>query len=129
MARQRMKFTNRKSLDTILREMPLAVKDQAHKDLHQGADDILLTQRVLAPVVNGDLKASLRKKEVSGRYKLAVQISAGGAAAPYARRVEFTPGSAFFWPGYRSNKRRVKGRITRGVNKATKAVIAANKKG
>lgn len=69
-------------------------------------------------------------------------IYAGNAEAYYARFVEFgtsshtagglfagatipaIPASPFFYVSYRANRRRVKGRITRAINKAAKEVAA-----
>jgi len=71
-------------------------------------------------------------------------IYAGNAEAWYSRFVEFgtaahTAGGifagatipaisaqAFFFPSYRANKRRVKSRITRAINKAAKEVAAGS---
>lgn len=73
---------------------------------------------------------------------LTITIYAGDADAWYARFVEFgtkahtaggmfkgatipaVPASPFFFVSYRALRRRVRGRITRGINKAAKQVAA-----
>lgn len=131
--RKRTKFTNKRSLKKILKDMPTEVKIDAQKALEQGGDDVVGTMKAIAPVVKGHLKATIRWKNVSNEHKLAVRIQAGGHYGgyyvPYARIVEFHHGSAFFYPAYRAQKRRVKSRITRSVNKATKRVIERNRRG
>ena len=71
-----------------------------------------------------------------------ITVYAGNAEAYYARFVEFgtsqhtaggkfagttipaIPASPFFYVSFRANRRRVKGRITRAINKAAKEVAA-----
>ena len=125
----KIKFSNRRSHSQILRKMPSAVRKQAIADQKLGADEITNTMKALVPVVKGNLKRSIRHYNSTNKYRVRRSIRAGGKDAPYGRRVEFNPGSGFFWPGYRHNKRRVKGRITRGIRKAHTLIISQNKKG
>ncbi|WP_108398787.1 HK97-gp10 family putative phage morphogenesis protein [Devosia submarina] len=82
--------------------------------------------------------------KVKGRQSrnLKITVYAGGPDAYYARFIEFgtaphvnggrfagshNPGTAaqsFFYPAYRANRKRAKGRVTRAVNKAAKKVAA-----
>jgi len=129
MVRNKHKFKNRQNLLRIFKQMPEAVKVQAMADQKQGADEITATMKALVPVVKGDLKSTIRHFNSSNKFRVRRSIRAGGVGAPYGRRVEFTPGGGFFWPGYRHNKRRVKGRITRGIKKTHSQVISRNKRG
>lgn len=76
---------------------------------------------------------------------LSVTISAGNESVRYAHLVEFgtkphpqggmfkgtqhpgTPAQPFFFPGYRANKRKVKSRMSRAINRAAKKVAAGGK--
>lgn len=78
---------------------------------------------------------------------LSVTITAGNETVRYAHLVEFgtkphvnggkfkgtqNPGTAaqpFFYPGYRANKKRVKARIARAINRAAKSVAAGGGNG
>ncbi|PHR57928.1 MAG: hypothetical protein COA43_11165 [Robiginitomaculum sp.] len=123
------RFSNRGSYSKILKAMPYEVKKEAHEALEMGGADIVGTAKAIVPVVKGDLRRTIRHFDTSSKYGLQRTIKAGGATVVYARMTEFTPGSAFFFPAYRANKRRVKGRITRAVRRGHKNAIAKHKKG
>lgn len=78
----------------------------------------------------------------AGSDNLRITIYAGNSEAYYARWVEFgtsgheqggifegsehpgTPAQPFFYPAWRAVRRRVKGRVTRAINKAAKQIAA-----
>lgn len=118
--------------------IPDRVRRAAKLALEQSADQVVMTQKALAPVGDtGALKASIRR---SGAQKvnggLSVAIEAGGptttkpvrdgqsATYDYALGQEFGTSDAsaqpFFYPGYRGNKKRVKAKVSRTTRKAIK---------
>lgn len=78
----------------------------------------------------------------AGSGNLRITIYAGNSEAYYARWVEFgtsgheqggifagsehpgTPAQPFFYPAWRAVRRRVKGRVTRAINKSAKQIAA-----
>ena len=107
-----------------------------------------------APYDSGDLIDSIQwqftsasRAETGGSIKgaegLSVTVSAGGGLAFYASWVEFgtpphinggkfagtqhpgTEKQPFFWPIYRLNRRRIRGRLSRAQNKTIKEIAAS----
>lgn len=132
------KVLNLDRLRAKLRALAPATKAEIMPALIAGAADIVATQKSLAPVRTGTLRNSIHATpEVEN---LRVLIEAGGerttkavrngvdASYDYALGVEFgtkdTKAEAFFYPGYRANKKKVKSRAVRAVNKAAKKVAA-----
>lgn len=82
------------------------------------------------------------KSKGAGAGNLQITVFAGGGDAFYARFVEFgtaphlnggrfagsqhpgTGAKPFFYPAYRAVRKRVKGRVTRAVNKSAKRIAA-----
>lgn len=130
-----MRIEGLAALNRKLARMPAVAKDEVRKALNTNADEMVALATALAPVADGDLKASIRKEP--GRHDLEVTVKAGGGSADHAAVVEFghsgkgRPGGAaptpFFWPAYRSLRKRFKNRITRAMN-ATAQKVAANGK-
>lgn len=95
----------------------------------KSAKDMVASAVVLAPRgETGDLQASIRWGKGAG--PTAYIVEAGGPLTTkngydYSIGVEFgtrdTKAQPFFWPAYRLNRRRFRGRITRAINKAIKA--------
>lgn len=89
-----------------------------------------------------DARIVLGTVRVSKRGNFKITIFAGNDAAFYARWVEFgtsphinggyfagtkhpgTGASPFFYPAWRANRRKAKGKISRAINKAAKRVAA-----
>lgn len=130
-------------LDRLRRKMLVTIPDAARKAvreaLEKGAGEIVATMKAFAPVDSGALRDSigwtwgdapkgamtLGTVRASKQGDLRITIYAGGGATFYARFLEFgtqsMPAHPFFYPAYRMNKKRVKGRITRTLKKALKA--------
>lgn len=132
-----------KGLDDFNRRwgaIPDKVRQAARETLEQNAEEIVADMRRAAPVDDGDLRDSinwtwgdapegtLTVGTVGGSEYAALRITiyAGGGDAFYARFQEFgtvnMPANPFFYPVWRTRKRRVKSRLTRNINKAIKSL-------
>jgi HK97 gp10 family phage protein len=118
--------------------IPRHVRRAAKISLEESADQVVATQKALAPVgKTGALKASIRRSAAEERKGgLSVAIEAGGPTTTkpvregqssqydYALGQEFgtaeQSAQAFFYPGYRGNKKRVKAKVSRQTRKAIK---------
>jgi HK97 gp10 family phage protein len=119
--------------------IPAKVRQAARDTLEQNAEEIVADMKRLAPkgesldLVNsigwtwGDApEGSMVIGTVGGKEysTLRITIYAGGGDAFYARFQEFgtkdMPANPFFFPVWRTRKRRVKSRLTRNINKAIK---------
>lgn len=102
--------------------MPAGARQNLRGVLDTSADEMVALARALAPVKEGDLKASIEK--VDGQHELQVIVRAGGGAAGLAHIAEYGHGNAaprpFFWPAYRSLRKRIRGRIARAINRVAK---------
>jgi HK97 gp10 family phage protein len=126
-------------LDRLRRKLRRTIPDKvtaaAKAALEQSADEINALQRTLVGEKTGALKASIRNSGAVERDGgVVVEIEAGGptttkpvrngqsATYDYALGQEFgtadAAAQAFFYPGYRGNKRRAKSRISRQTRKA-----------
>ena len=119
------------------RTIPDAVRKATRDAMEKGAGEIVAMAKNLAPVDSGDLrdsigwtwgaapKGSITLSKASTEGGETITIYAGNSEAFYARWVEFGHQNAapypFFFPSYRTLKRRVKGRITRAMKKAIRA--------
>lgn len=155
---------NRERLLKKLAALPAAVRAEAKKAVHEGAEQVIAVQKRLAPVDDGDLRRSIQYRMGSftaessgilGRNKgtlvkigdpeLTATITAGDQIAWYARLVEFgtkprynvkdkglfrgaynpgTKAQPFFYPGWRSVRKRVKSRLSRSISKGVKKAVA-----
>ena len=128
---------NRARFDRLLRAIPENSRRELREALGRAAEVVTASQRAFAPVDDGKLQASIRHDPVDeSEGKIAVEIRAGGAGTTrrvrngtsatydYSLGVEFgtndTPAQPFFFPGWRTNKKRVKSRVSRAVKKAVK---------
>jgi len=129
-----------KRLDRKLtRAIPDRVRRRARAAMEKGAGEIVALARSFCPVDSGALRASIGwtwGDPPEGSLTLAVARSgaekggeritvyAGDSTAFYARWVEFGTRAAapspFFFPAYRTLRRRVKSRISREITKAIK---------
>ena len=119
--------------------IPAKVRQATRDTLEQNAEEIVADMKRLAPkgesldLVNsigwtwGDApEGSMVIGTVGGKEysTLRITIYAGQGDAFYARFQEFgtkdMPANPFFFPVWRTRKRRVKSRLTRNINKAIK---------
>lgn len=119
--------------------IPVNVRKAARETLEQNAEELVSEMKRVAPkgvsldLVNsigwtwGDApEGAMVIGTVGGKEysTLRVTIYAGGADAFYAVFQEFgtkdMPANPFFYPVWRTRKRRVKSRLTRNINKAIK---------
>jgi HK97 gp10 family phage protein len=102
--------------------IPIETKRGVRVALEQGADELVEMQKRLVPIDRGELRESIKKED--GPHELSIHVEAGDERAFYARWVEFgtlrTPASPYFFPAYRSLRRRIRGRISRAVRKAVR---------
>jgi HK97 gp10 family phage protein len=131
-----------KGLEALRRKftqtVPAEVRKSATAALEKGAQEIVDMARSLASVDSGDLrdsigwtwgdapKGSLVLGTVGGQEygTLRITVYAGNDDAFYAAWQEFGTQNQrahpYFFPAYRSLRRRVRSRITRDINKAIK---------
>ncbi|MFC7399587.1 HK97-gp10 family putative phage morphogenesis protein [Chelatococcus sp. GCM10030263] len=131
-------------LDRLRRKLavlPDAAKDEIRKALVAGAEEIVALAKSLVPVESGGLRNSIGwtwgdapKGSIAlasaGTGDLRITVYAGNDHAYYARWVEFgtvkMAAKPYFFPAYRSLRRRVRSRITRGVKGAVKRVASGS---
>nr|WP_278377190.1 HK97-gp10 family putative phage morphogenesis protein [Brucella anthropi] len=138
----RSKVIGLESLKRKLLAIPEQAKAEIRKAMETSAEEIVRFAKSLAPVDTGDLQMSISwtwgdapdgtmilGRVVGDKNDLVITIYAGGSEAYWARWVEFgtskMKAQPFFLPAYRANRKRVRGRITRGINKAAKKVAAS----
>jgi HK97 gp10 family phage protein len=123
-----------RALAALFKSIPASVKRAIEPAIDQGANEMLVRMKLLAPVDDGDLQMSIRKEE--GPRALSVTVAAGGqrttrpvregvsATFDYALGTEYgteeTTAQPFFWPAVNSTKKRVRRRIDRAISKAIK---------
>ncbi len=125
------------SFQRRMRAIPLAVREDVRLGLIGAAEDIADTIRSLAPVDDGDLKASIEVTapgEATPPYSqpggsnivgpLAAAVTVGNTDVRYPHLVEFgtshSPAQPFFWPGFRLSRARALAKIKRAVGKAVR---------
>lgn len=127
-----------------LRALPEHVKEQVRKELEKSAKELVAAQKRAAPVKTGTLRDAIRWRwgDARGRggnalrEEFTVTIYIGKEARHYAHLAEFgvaphenkgrfpgtenpgAPPQPYFFPTYRAHKRRIKGRVRRGVKRA-----------
>jgi HK97 gp10 family phage protein len=145
------KWIGREKVRRRFKALPDAVQAKVRDSLAKSAVEISRAQKRLAPVEDGDLRASLTWRWATGeKIKYAfgssakgtfgVLVTAGNTKVRYAHIVEFGsaphkvggifkgaqhPGTSpqpFFFPAYRAARRRVRARNRR----ALKAAVAAS---
>ncbi|UXT96532.1 HK97-gp10 family putative phage morphogenesis protein [Agrobacterium tumefaciens] len=121
----------------VLAAVPKAAKAAIQPAIDQGANEMMMRMRYLAPKDDGDLQRSIRVEP--GPRELSATVTAGGPLttkpvrksekgnAPeydYALGVEYgteeMTAQPFFWPSVNTTKKRVKRRIDRAIGKAIK---------
>lgn len=121
-----------------LKAMPAEVKAEVEAVIVASAEEVASTARALSPIDDGDLRDSIRVTPPGGSTplhssggrqsvgELKAVVTAGNWGVRYAALVEFGHGSAkarpFFWPAYRSKKKRIRNRIARAIGKAARKI-------
>lgn len=127
-----------------LRAMPAAVRVAGRAAMEKGAEEIVAMMKRLCPVDDGALRDSIGwtwSDEPKGSLVIAqstpsiagnerIVIYAGNNRAFYARMVEFgtvkMAKRSFFFPAYRSLRKRTKDRIARATRAALKSATAGD---
>lgn len=122
------------------------VKAAERAAMEKSADEVVQMMRRLVPVDRGVLLDTIGWRWTTGKESGSIEVDtsqAGGSReritivagtrdkklgakdAYYARFVEFgtrkKEARPFFWPSWRANRQRIRGNITRAMNKAFKA--------
>lgn len=120
--------------------IPAKIEAATRAAMEKGAQELVDMMKRLVPVDHGDLRDSIGwtwgeapkgsftilKGSAGGAYAgLRIVVYAGNSKAFYARFQEFgtqaQPAQPYFFPSYRSLRRRIKSRITREMKKAIQA--------
>ena len=124
---------------SVRREIPAVVIGEARRALAISGDELVAEMRRLAPRDQGDLIDSIGwtfgeappgtlvvgtlDSEIGA---LKITVFAGGGEAFHAKFQEFGtvnhPPTPFFFTSYRKLRRRIRGRITRAINKAIRGL-------
>jgi HK97 gp10 family phage protein len=121
-----------KAFDAI----PKAARESIRPSIEKGAEEMTTRMRYLAPHKTGALRSSIQYEMTS---PLSARVHAGGDKTTktindkrgiaayefdYSLAVEFGTKEAhaepFFWPAYRTSKKRVRRRVDRAIGKAVK---------
>lgn len=143
----------RAKFDNVLKAVPREVAKGARSALRQNGQEAVRIIQGDAPVDDGPLRQSIdwsfgdpppgvlggnKVKHTKVPAHLRISVWAGGPKAPHAHLVHngtaerttkgggsrgIMPPQPFFWPNWRSLKRRLKGRISRKANKALKDLL------
>lgn len=103
-------------------KLPQKMRVEVRAAIDKSADELIAFQKRLVPVETGELRDSIEKRD--GRHELSVEVFSDDFKA---RWVEFgtvkMTARPFFYPAYRTLRRRIKGRISRAVKKAVKGNV------
>lgn len=116
-------------------ELPKRVEEATRAAMEKSAEELVAMMKRLAPIDTGDLQMSISwtwgdapdgavvvGESSEDSRGLKITIYAGSKAAYYARWVEFgtkeQPAHPYFYPAYRSLRKRIKSRTTRAMKKA-----------
>jgi HK97 gp10 family phage protein len=116
-------------------ELPKRVEEATRAAMEKSAEELVAMMKRLAPIDTGDLQMSISwtwgdapdgavvvGESAEDSRGLKITIYAGSKAAYYARWVEFgtkeQPAHPYFYPAYRSLRKRIKSRTTRAMKKA-----------
>jgi HK97 gp10 family phage protein len=126
------------SFQRKMRAIPEAVRKATAPATAKGAEEIAALARQLAPVDRGDLKGSIAVttsgqttpaySQPGGAYTVpegAAVVTVGNRDVRYPHLQEFGTtfhaAQPFFWPAYRSLKKRTEARIKRALSAAIRA--------
>jgi HK97 gp10 family phage protein len=123
----------------LLERIPAAAKQAMQESLETSGREMVSTAKALAPVREGELRASITMTTAGektplyssgGRQAvgdLSVKVTAGDYLVRYAALVEYgtkkMAARPFFWPAYRSIKKRLRSRTSRAINSALKKAL------
>lgn len=97
----------KKRLSKRLAAMPNGVRKALRAQNRKNAEELVQTMKDFAPIQDGALVSSIKRKDVSNSTRITQRISAGNREAPYAAWVEFgTKGSEGEAPRQNKNYRR-----------------------
>ncbi|QFY60366.1 HK97 gp10 family phage protein [Rhizobium grahamii] len=101
----------------LFQSIPAQVKRDIEPAIDQGATEIMMRARYLAPSDDGDLRDSIRKE--AGERELSVRVFTDSDHALYQEygTVKMARNS-FWWVAVNTTKKRVKRRIDRAISKA-----------
>lgn len=131
------------ALKRRLDAIPKEIKDELQKTLLKQANDLADSMRQLAPEDTGALKESITVtpggqstppySQPGGEHVVpenAVAVTAGDEGVRYPHLVEYGVAHAdaqpYFWPAYRSHRRRIKNAISRAIPRAIKKYLAGS---
>ncbi|MEN0040482.1 MAG: HK97 gp10 family phage protein [Pseudomonadota bacterium] len=133
-----MSLTGMREWEARLKAIPEAMKQAAQTAIDQNAEELVTAMKATVPKRTGTLESTIRSEPLDGG-RIGRVIMAGGVKttkvvrnsekgnAPtfdYALAAEFgkdgRPGANFFYGNYRLRRRRIRGRLTRAINKAAK---------
>ena len=123
-------------------DLPKRVEEALKPAMEKSAEELVSMMKRLVPVDRGDLQMSISwtwgdapegavvvAESGEDSRGLKITVYAGSKAAYYARWVEFgtkeQPAHPFFFPAYRSLRKRIKSRTTRAMKKAVQAESAS----
>jgi HK97 gp10 family phage protein len=129
-------------LQRRLEAIPKAVKEAVQPALNKSGDELVAMMQHLAPVETGRLRDSIVATPAGERTppysqpggsrvvpENAVVVTAGNSEVRYPHLVEYGTTLAraqpFFWPSYRSLKKRLTNRVKRAISKAVRDKWAA----
>lgn len=148
-------MTTVKGMDRLraqLNALPDAIKAEIRAAMEKSAEEIVAMARGLAPVLKepdqrrqqGALRDSIgwtwgeapkgamtlgKVQADTNSDRMVITIYAGNSEAFYARWVEFGTAKMqarpFFYPSYRANRRRLRGRANRALKKAAQKVASS----
>lgn len=124
-------------LNRRMRAIPPAVKKAVVPALQKSGSELVGAMRNLAPVDTGDLRDSIKYTMPGNRTppysqpggaRIAAEnqvlVTAGNDDVRYPHLVEYgtahAPAQPFFWPAFRLKRKKLTGRIKRGVAKAVR---------
>lgn len=124
------RFTNKERAMKRMAAIPAVVLGEVRVAMAINRTELVEGMRGAAPVDDGDLRDSIRSKDISDATGIRAQVSAGDNKAFYARMVEFgTPkqtAQPFFYPIYRAFKKRMKARISRAAGKGARRAVGGS---
>lgn len=126
------------SFQRRMRAIPESVRQAVRPALMAAAEDVAEAQRMLAPVEDGDLRASIvvtgpgqstPAYSQPGGAKVvpenAAAVTAGNSEVRYPHLQEFGttfhPAQPYFWPGFRFTRKAAAAKIKRAIGKAVRA--------
>lgn len=108
-----------KGLAAALQRAPAQVAARVDKALEKNADEMVGAAKALAESskLTGALQDSISKTKVDGGYSVEATDEAAGPIEWGTRKMDAEP---FFYPAYRLNKKRGRGRVNRAVKAGLK---------